>query len=300
MLPTDRQSVSAPGPTVVAPVNVRSRPPIRIAVGLGMILPLLVVTGVLFDAPLVATLVRSLSSGKEALSFDNYIRFLSSSVYLTVVIRTIKLSIYVSIACAVLGFPLAYWITLQSRRTSMIALGCVIASFWVSILVRTYSWIVILGNGGIINRWLQNAGLIDRPIRMLYGEFGVTLGMINILLPFLVLPLYASMKQVDPRLEQVSLTLGASRAQYFWRVFFPIMLPSLTASTILVFILSVGFYITPAILGGGRVPVVATMLDSLINTFPNWGLASAISIVLLAFTLVAFGFYQRFNARSGV
>jgi putative spermidine/putrescine transport system permease protein len=83
-------------------------------------------------------------------------------------------------------------------------------------------------------------------------------------------------------------------------VFFPIMLPSLTASTILVFILSVGFYITPAILGGGRVPVVATMLDSLINTFPNWGLASAISIVLLAFTLVAFGFYQRFNARSGV
>jgi ABC-type spermidine/putrescine transport system permease subunit I len=214
-----------------------------------MALPLLIVSGFLFDIPLIATLLRSLSSAGNAFSIDNYFRFFTSSVYLTVVARTIRLSLYVSFACALLGFPLAYWISLQSRRTSALALGCVVASFWVSILVRTYSWIVILGNGGIVNRWLQQAGLIDRPIKLLYGEFGVTLGMVNILLPFLVLPLYASMKQVDPRLEQVSLTLGASRFQYFWRVFFPLMLPSLTASVILVFILAVVLYITPAILG---------------------------------------------------
>jgi putative spermidine/putrescine transport system permease protein len=263
-----------------------------------MVLPLLVLSVIFFDLPLAATFLRSLSTRTDTLTLDNYVTFFNSSLYLSVVIRTIKISLIVALACALLGFPLCYWTTTLSRTGSMIVLGCVVASFWVSILVRTYSWIVILGNGGIVNRWLLNLGWINQPIEMLYGEFGVSLGMINVLLPFLVLPLYAAMKQIDPRLRLVSLTLGASDIQYFWRVFFPLILPSLTATTILVFILSIGFYITPAILGGGRVPVIATMLELLINRFPNWGLAAAISVVLLGFTMVAFAFYQWFKAKS--
>ncbi|MHA6645484.1 ABC transporter permease [Mesorhizobium sp. A623] len=263
-----------------------------------MVLPLLIFSIMFFDLPLFATFLRSMSAKGSSLSTENYITFFSSPLYLSVVARTIKIAIYVSVACALLGFPLAYWISGLSRRNRIIALGFVVTSFWVSILVRTYAWIVILGNGGIVNRWLQKVGWIERPVQILYGEFGVALGMINILLPFLILPLYATMVQVDPRLKQVSLTLGASSGQYFWRVFFPLMLPALAAAAILVFILSVGFYITPAILGGGRVPVIATMLDTLINRFPHWGLAAAISIILLAFTMVTFGAYQWFKARS--
>jgi ABC-type spermidine/putrescine transport system permease subunit I len=164
--------------------------------------------------------------------------------------------------------------------------------------VRTYAWIVILGNAGLVNRSLQWIGLTSHPIEFLYNELGILIGTVNVLLPFLVLPLYAAMIKVDQRLLQVAETLGAGRLRIFWQVFFPLTVPTLAASAILVFILSLGFYITPAVLGGGRVPLIANMMDLLINRFARWEIAAVVSVVLMTITLSLYGVYQWLRERA--
>jgi len=170
--------------------------------------------------------------------------------------------------------------------------------FWVSILVRTYAWIVVLGNNGLVNRSLLGMGVVEAPVSFLYNELGVIIGTTNVLLPFLVLPLYAAMARIDEPVLQAAASLGAGPWIVFRRVFFLLTVPALAAGCILVFILTFGFFITPAILGGGRVPMIANMMDMLINKLPRWDLAAAISTVLLVVTLVAYAAYRRVAART--
>jgi putative spermidine/putrescine transport system permease protein len=231
-------------------------------------------------------------------SLGSYQAFIESGSYARIIWRTFLIAAEVTIATALLGYPLAYWISRLEQRSQLIAIGIVTMTFWVSILVRTYAWIVMLGNGGILNRWLLSLGLVSRPVEFLYNERGVAIGMINVLLPFLVLPLYAAMRRIDPRLLHVAENLGASRLQIFWRVFFPLTAPALGASMVLVFILSLGFYITPAILGGGRVPLIANMMDLLINKFARWEMAAVNSVVLLTATLAFYALYQRLRGKA--
>jgi ABC-type spermidine/putrescine transport system permease subunit I len=212
--------------------------------------------------------------------------------------RTLGVALEVTIITVLLGYPLAYWTTRLRPRLRMLVLTLVVVTFWVSILVRTYAWIVILGNAGLVNRALQGMGLTAKPIEFLYNETGILIGMANVLLPFLVLPLYAAMIRVDRRQLQVAETLGASRLRIFWQVFFPLTLPTLAASAILVFILSLGFYITPAVLGGGKVPLIANMMDLLINRFARWEIAAVVSVVLMAMTLSLYAVYQWLRERA--
>jgi putative spermidine/putrescine transport system permease protein len=209
-------------------------------------------------------------------------------VYLKVLGNTLRIALITTVVCVLVGYPLAYWLRGLSARARIVALTCIVLPFWISILIRTYAWIVVLGNAGVVNRTLMALGLVGAPLPILYNELGVTIGTVNVLLPFFVLPLYASISRIDERLLYAAASLGASGRTIFWRVFFPLSLPALAASSILVFILTLGFYITPAVLGGGRVPMVANMLDMLINTFPRWELAAAISTVLMALVV---GFY---------
>jgi len=255
--------------------------------------PLLLFVLVAFDLPLATSVLWSFSDpGSGSLTLSNYADFLAAGSYARIIWRTFIVAAEVTIATALIGYPLAYWISRLHPREQAIALGVVVMTFWVSILVRTYAWIVMLGNGGLLNRWLQGWGLTERPVEFIYNETGVAIGMTNVLLPFLVLPLFASMRRIDPRLLQVAETLGASRLEVFWRVFFPLTLPALAASMVLIFILSLGFYITPAILGGGRVPMIANMMDLLINKFARWEMAAVNSVVLLIATLSFFALYQ--------
>ena len=152
---------------------------------------------------------------------------------------------------------------------------------------------MVLGNAGIVNRSLLALGWIDEPLAFLYNELGVIIGTVNVLLPFLVLPLFAAMLKIDEQLLRAAETLGASPWTVFWRIFFPLSVPALAAGAVLVFILTLGFFITPAVLGGGRVPMVANMLDLFVNQMPNWDLASAISTVLLVVTVALFVLYLR-------
>lgn len=264
-----------------------------------LIAPMALLSAIVFDIPLLNTALWSVSDPKSGALTDRYfIEFMESRAYTRIIWRTLVISLEVTVITIVLGYPLAYWTTRLAPRWRLLVLGLVVMTFWVSILVRTYAWIVILGNGGLVNRTLQWAGLSDRPIEFLYNELGILIGMANVLLPFLILPLYAAMMRIDPRLLQVAETLGASRLRIFWQVFFPLTVPTLAASAILVFILSLGFYITPAVLGGGRVPLIANMMDLLINRFARWEIAAVVSVVLMAVTLSLYAVYQWLRERN--
>ncbi|MBX3566500.1 MAG: ABC transporter permease [Rhizobiaceae bacterium] len=263
-----------------------------------LIAPLLLVTAVVFDVPLLNTAYWAVSDAKSgALTTRHFQEFLESNAYMRIIWRTLFVSLEVTLVTILLGYPLAYWTTKLRPRLRMIVLALVVMTFWVSILVRTYAWIVILGNAGLVNRSLHWLGITSKPVEFLYNELGIVIGMTNVLLPFLVLPLYAAMLRVDQRLLQVAETLGASRLRIFWQVFFPLTVPTLAASSILVFILSLGFYITPAVLGGGKVPLIANMMDLLINRFARWEIAAVVSVVLMAITLTLYAVYQRLREK---
>ena len=265
--------------------------------GAGYVAPLFLVMLLAFNVPIVMMLAWSVGGGAAA-PFEHYATIVERSIYFKVLLNTFRIALIATAACAVLGYPLAYWMRGLGHGRQLLAVALVVLPFWVSILVRTYAWIVVLGNDGMVNRGLQALGLTTAPVGFLYNELGVIIGTVNILLPFLVLPLLASMLKLDDRLLQAAASLGASRRTIFWRVFFPLTLPSLAAGAILVFILTLGFFITPAILGGGRVPMIANMLDLLINRLPRWELASAISTVLLVLTLACYAAYRWVGGRA--
>jgi len=260
--------------------------------GLWLIAPLLLVVLAGFNLPLLYMLGQS-ALDDARWSFAHFQDFLTGGVYLKVLGNTFRIATITVVCCVLLGYPLAYWLRGLPQKWQMAGIAAVVIPFWISILVRTYAWIVVLGNVGVVNRSLAWIGWIDTPIPFLYNELGVIIGTVNVLLPFLALPLFAAMLKIDDRLIHAAETLGASPWAAFWRVFLPLSLPALCAGIVLVFILALGFYITPAILGGGRVPMIANMLDILINQMPNWGLAAAISVVLLGATMILFAVYIR-------
>lgn len=266
--------------------------------GAGYVAPLLAVMVVAFNAPIVYMLGLGFWNKSGSFTLEHYAGLLEAPVYLKVLGNTMRIALIATLANVAIGYPLALWMRGLGHRARMIALALVVLPFWVSILVRTYAWIVVLGNGGLVNRGLQWSGLTDAPVSFLYNELGVTIGMANVLLPFLVLPLFAAMIRIDDRLLQAAASLGAPPRTIFWKIFFPLTLPALAAGTLLVFILCLGFYVTPAILGGGRVPMISNLLDTLINRIPRWEQASAISTILLAVTLSIFAAYRWFDRKA--
>lgn len=275
------------------PSSPRRKPGQRVAPFIG---PLLLIVIVGFNLPVLYILGFSFF-GDQGFTLANYQSLVSTSLFAKVLGNTVQITFGTTVTVAVFGYILAYWIAGLHGRARSLALAMVIIPFWLSVLVRTYAWIVILGNGGVVNRTLQSSGLIDAPIGFLYNSLGVIIGMANVQMPLLVLPLYAAMTGIDKRHMQAAASLGASSRVIFWRVFFPQTIPALSSGILLVLILCLGFYITPAILGGGRVPMIANMLDVYINQIPRWGLASAISAVLFLITLALFAAYRKIGMK---
>lgn len=260
------------------------------------VVPLLVLMVVAFDVPILLMLASSVLAPHPTVA--HWAELAESPIYFRVLGNTFQIAAITAAVCGLIGYPLAYWMRGLGGRAQLVVVTLVLLPFWISILVRTYAWIVVLGNAGIVNRSLMALGLTDQPVSFLYNQVGVTIGTTNVLLPFLVLPLFAAMLKIDERLLQAAATLGASRRAIFWRVFFPLSLPAFAAGLVLVFILTLGFYVTPAILGGGRVPMISNMLDILINQMPRWELAAAISTLLLAATLALYAVYRAIAART--
>jgi ABC-type spermidine/putrescine transport system permease subunit I len=220
------------------------------------------------------------------LSMENYERIFNSALYRRTFVVTFQISISVTLICVLLGYPLCYWFSKMPDRTAAILMIFVLVPFWTSILVRTYAWLVLLQRNGIINSSLVWLGVIDEPLQLAHNLTGSIIGMVHVMLPFLILPLYATMRSIDTDLVRAALGLGSSPRAAFWNVFFPMSLPGLFAGIVLVFILSLGFFVTPALLGGGRVQMLAQRIESTITIYSNWGAASAVGVVLLLLALV--------------
>jgi putative spermidine/putrescine transport system permease protein/spermidine/putrescine transport system permease protein len=162
----------------------------------------------------------------------------------------------------------------------------VLLPFWTSLLVRTYAWLVLLQRQGLINKWGMSLGLWDEPLALVHNLTGTLIGMVHIMLPFLILPVYGSMRAIDRDYLKAAANLGAGPVRAFWTVFFPLSLPGLSAGAVIVFILCLGFYVTPAVLGGGKVILISNRIANDVELFFNWGAASALGVVLLVLTML--------------
>jgi putative spermidine/putrescine transport system permease protein len=252
----------------------------------GLSLPAVLAILIVVFLPIFWLSSLSLYNATGALSAENYDRIFSSALYRRTFVVTFQISISVTLICVVLGYPLCYWLSKLPNRTSAILMVFVLVPFWTSVLVRTYAWLVLLQRNGIINSSLVSMGIIEEPLQLAHNLTGSIIGMVHIMLPFLVLPLYATMRSIDTDLVRAAVGLGSSPRGAFWRVFFPMSLPGLFAGIVLVFILSLGFYVTPALLGGGRVQMLAQRIESTITVYSNWGAASALGVVLLVLALL--------------
>jgi putative spermidine/putrescine transport system permease protein/spermidine/putrescine transport system permease protein len=247
--------------------------------------PALVLVAVFLVAPIGWLFWLSLFDPAGNLSAENYVRLVDSRVYFNSFTTTFLVAGIVTALCVVLGYPLAYFLSEMPARLAAILLIAVILPYWTSILVRTYAWLVLLQRQGLVNEILLGLGLIETPLRLTHNFLGTVIGMTHIMLPFLVLPLYASMRSIDRLYMTAAATHGAAPSRAFFNVFVPLSLPGLVAGAFLVFVLCLGFYVTPAILGGGRVIMIAQQIERSIALYNNWGAASALAVVLLVMTL---------------
>ncbi|MBU6378693.1 MAG: ABC transporter permease [Gammaproteobacteria bacterium] len=262
------------------------------ALFLGLSMPATLIILIVIFLPVVWLSSLSFFDRAGELSLENY-RRLTGDLYLEAFNVTFQISAAVTVLCVVLGYPLTYWLSRQSEQTANLLLICVLLPFWTAVLVRTYAWLVLLQRNGLINSSLLSVGLIDQPLQLAHNLPASIIGMVHIMLPFLVLPLYASMKAIDPDLVRAAIGLGSSPTRAFWRIFVPMSLPGLFAGVVLVFVLSLGFYVTPALLGGGRVQMLAQRIESTITIFSNWGAASALGVVLLVMALALVAILHR-------
>lgn len=221
---------------------------------------------------------------QSGFTFDHYLRLLHPSFTMTLR-TTYELSFLVTAICIVLGYPVAYIIAQARARMAAVLMMLVLFPVWTSLLVRCYAWLVLLQRRGLVNTWLGDFGLIDEPLRLMHNFTGTTIGMVHIMLPFMVLPLYGSMRAISRDYMLAAASLGAAPAEAFRQVFVPLSLPGLAAGIIIVFVLCLGFYVTPALLGGGRVMMWSMQIERNVTYYADWGAASALGVVLLAMTL---------------
>lgn len=218
----------------------------------------------------------------------------SRRIYLDNLIKTLMVSVAITFICFLLGYPLAYFLASLPDRISNLLLILVLLPFWTSLLVRTSAWIVILQSNGVFNDVLHGLGIINQPLDLMYNLYGTIIAMTHILLPFMVLPLYSVMKGIDQTYIRAAHSMGASSLRTFVRIYFPLSLPGVSAGGILVFILAVGYYITPALVGGRTGQMISNFIAYHMQTSLNWGLASALASLLLVVVLLMYWVYDRF------
>ncbi len=226
-----------------------------------------------------------------------YREMLGETAYYRALFNTLEISLLSTALCLLLGYPLAYLMATTVLRARRVLMILVLVPFWTSILVRTFAWIVILGQNGLVNTTLIELGLADGPVKLLFNMTGVQIGMVHVLLPFMVFPLLAAMLRIDPNVMRVARSLGAPPRRAFLHIFLPLSRPGIAAGCVLVFLLAVGFYVTPALLGGPGQVTLATMIDMQINNFLNWGLAASLGVVLL---VVIGGIFALFSRLLGI
>jgi putative spermidine/putrescine transport system permease protein len=227
-------------------------------------------------------------------TLENYRRIWSEDIYWRSFALTFEISLLVTLLALLLGYPIAYAASVAPKRWGIIILALVVLPFWTSVLVRAYAWLALLQRTGVINQLLRQLGVIDEPLALVHNSFGTVVATLHILLPFMVLPLYATMQQIPRDLMQAGASLGAGPMLTFWRIFLPLSLPGVLAGSTLVFVLALGFYITPELLGGGRTIMISMLVSRNVELYDQWGAASAVGVVLLVAVGAIFFAVSRF------
>lgn len=250
-----------------------------------LLMPLLAFLSAFYAYPVAAMMWRSVAD--PHLTAAHYATLVSSDIYALVFEITLKISLVTTVVALVLGYPVAYVLARLPPARGNLLLIVVLVPFWTSILVRTYAWMVLLGRYGVINEVLLALGIIHAPLRLLNTTFAVYVAMVHVLLPFMILPLYATLRSIDPGLLRAATSLGARPTAAFRQVLLPLSLPGVFAGSLLVFILALGFFITPALVGGPRDLMVAILIEQQVEIL-HWPLAAALAVVLLAAAIGSF------------
>lgn len=224
----------------------------------------------------------------------------SAKIYIQLYLKTLFLAIGITLLCILLGYPLSYYLAHAPRKTAGILMVFVLLPFWTSLLVRTTAWIALLQTNGVVNSVLMYIGLIAEPLEILYTRYATIIAMTHILLPFMILPLYSVMRSIDPSYVRAGLSLGSKPLEAFFKIFLPLSLPGLGAGSLLVFIISVGYYITPALVGGTDGQMISNLIAFHMQQSNNWGLAAALGTLLLVLILTMYWVYDRLVGTSNL
>ncbi|MDP9877509.1 putative spermidine/putrescine transport system permease protein [Variovorax boronicumulans] len=264
-----------------------------------MAAPLVLLLLALLVYPVGQLLLLSIQND-EGFSLASYRQLFASSVYLNVLLITLRISLWTTLLCVVAAYPVAYLISASSPKRKGTLLFWVLLSFWTSFLVRAFAWVVLLGRNGVINQLLLSLGVIDAPANLLYSVGSVLVGMVHALMPLAVLTMLSVMENIDRNLPRAAATLGAPPGTAFWTVYFPQSLPGVAAAAIMVFVTAIGFFIVPALLGGRQETMITQIIIDQVQQTMNWGFAGAISVLLLVVVLAVFALYDRLLGLSSM
>ncbi|WP_240610001.1 ABC transporter permease [Billgrantia endophytica] len=252
-----------------------------------LMLPAILVVFTLLVVPMGWLFWQSLYA-EGGFSLEHYRRIFSEGIYWNTFALTFRISFIVTLLALLMGYPVAYAASILPQRWAMLVLALVILPFWTSVLVRAYAWLILLQRSGVVNQTLMASGITDAPLPLVHNELGTIIATVHILLPFMVLPLYATMQKIPYDLMQAGASLGGSPLHVFLRVFLPLSMSGVLAGMTLVFVLCLGFYITPELMGGGRTVMASMLVSRNIQLYSDWGAASAVSVVLLVCVLAIF------------
>ncbi len=263
-----------------------------------LVAPAVLLVLALYVAPIVNVLLLSVTDPKPG--FDNYAKIFQSDTVAGLLWRTVRLCLITTVAAVTLGYIVSYAMLHALSHVRRRMMSILLISFWISVLVRSFAWLMLLGHNGLVNDALLGLGLISEPLPLMRNELGVLIGMTEYMVPYAILPLLANMQGIDPRVSSASRSLGASHAQTFFRVFLPLTRPGIIAASLLVFISSLGFYVTPAILGGGKVQMIAEYISVQLLVTVRWGVAAMLATLMIASVLALMYVLNRFMKLSVV
>jgi putative spermidine/putrescine transport system permease protein len=256
-----------------------------------LIMPALLLMTAFYIAPILQVLAISVTEPQPGLG--NYERLFTSESVQRVIGTTLRIGVITTAIALLLGYVLAYRIAMSGPKAQRWWLLAVLVPLWISVLVRAFAWVTLLRRQGLVNQGLLATGVIDQPLALVWNELGIVIGMVHYMVPYAVLPMLSSMREIDPRVLTAARGLGAGRIRTFLRVFLPLSLPGLIAAGVLVFIFSLGFYITPALLGGGKTLMVAEWIKLQILDLIRWGLGAMMATVLVVAILATLAVFSR-------
>jgi ABC-type spermidine/putrescine transport system permease subunit I len=266
-----------------------------------LLLPALVMLGLIFVLPLAWFFIRTLLVDTPASALPDLVAAtLASRPMQIALVTTLWISLLVTSVTLALGYPIAFYLANRGGLRFSLVIFCVIVPYFTSIIVRTYAWMVLLGRNGVVNQLLIGTGVVTQPLALLYNVIGVVIGMTYVLLPYMVLTLYAAMKGIDPSLLRAARGLGANRLYVFRRVYLPLSWHGIVSGALIVLILSIGFFITPALMGGPGDVTVAMLVERAIEILIDWPSAAVMSLVLLVATLALYAVYGRLTDIRGM